>query len=40
MTECLTAGVIVDRINFYDLKAKGVSDFDGDKQQAAGHRSP
>jgi hypothetical protein len=28
-----------ERFTFHDLKAKGVSDFDGDKQRAAGHRT-
>lgn len=28
-----------ERFTFHDLKAKGVTDFDGDKQHAAGHRS-
>jgi hypothetical protein len=27
-------------IHFHDLKAKGVSDFEGDKWQASGHMSP
>jgi hypothetical protein len=27
------------RFTFHDIKAKGVSDFDGDKQRAAGHRT-
>jgi len=29
----------VERFTFHDLKAKGISDFDGDKKKAAGHRS-
>ncbi len=29
----------IERFTFQDLKAKGVSDFDGDKQKASGHRS-
>jgi len=40
MTECLSAGTLLQRFHFHDLKAKGVSDFDGDKQQAAGHKTP
>lgn len=28
-----------ERFTFHDLKAKGISDFEGDKQKAAGHRS-
>lgn len=28
-----------ERFTFHDLKAKGVSDFVGDKQRAAGHRT-
>ncbi len=28
-----------ERFTFHDLKAKGVSDFEGDKQRAAGHRT-
>lgn len=28
-----------DRFTFHDLKAKGVSDFDGDKTKASGHKS-
>lgn len=27
-----------ERFTFHDLKAKGVSDFEGDKQRTAGHR--
>ena len=27
------------RFTFHDLKAKGVSDFDGDKKLASGHRA-
>jgi integrase len=30
---------LTERFTFHDLKAKGVTDFDGDKQKAAGHRS-
>jgi integrase len=40
MTECLRSGDLLQRFHFHDLKAKGVSDFEGDKQQAAGHKSP
>ncbi len=29
-----------ERFTFHDLKAKGITDFDGDKQKAAGHKSP
>lgn len=29
-----------DRFTFHDIKAKGVSDFDGDKTKASGHKSP
>jgi len=29
----------VESFTFHDLKAKGVSDFDGDKKAASGHRS-
>lgn len=28
-----------ERFTFHNLKAKGISDFEGDKQKAAGHRS-
>ncbi len=28
-----------ERFTFHDLKAKGVTDFDGNKQEAAGHKS-
>lgn len=28
-----------ERFTFHDLKAKGVSDFDGDKKLASGHRT-
>ena len=28
-----------ERFTFHDIKAKGVSDFDGDKRKAAGHRT-
>lgn len=31
--------VSVDRFTYHDLKAKGVSDFDGDKKKASGHKS-
>jgi hypothetical protein len=27
------------RFTFHDIKAKGVSDFDGDKKTASGHKS-
>ncbi|MCA1852355.1 MAG: hypothetical protein LC647_08165, partial [Beggiatoa sp.] len=40
MNECLSSGDLTERFHFHDLKAKGVSDFDGDKQQAAGHKTP
>ena len=30
----------VQRFTFHDLKAKGVSDFDSDKQLAGGHKDP
>ena len=29
----------VESFTFHDLKAKGVSDFNGDKKAASGHRS-
>ena len=29
----------IERFTFQDLKAKGVSDFDGDKKKASGHKS-
>ncbi len=29
----------MERFTFQDLKAKGVSDFEGDKRQASGHKS-
>ena len=29
----------VERFTFQDLKAKGVSDFEGDKKKASGHKS-
>jgi hypothetical protein len=29
----------IERFTFHDLKSKGVSDTEGDKQQASGHRS-
>ena len=32
-------GGFKERFTFHDLKAKGVTDFDGDKQKAAGHKS-
>lgn len=32
-------GAIAERFTFHDLKAKGVSDFDGDRRKAAGHRT-
>ena len=38
MTKALTKGLEV-RFTFHDLKAKGITDFDGDKQKSAGHRS-
>lgn len=28
-----------ERFTFHDLKAKGVSDFDGDKKLASGHKT-
>ena len=30
----------IGRFTFHDLKAKGISDFEGDKQLAGGHKSP
>ncbi len=30
----------IEPFNFHDLKAAGISDFDGDKLQASGHRDP
>ena len=38
MTKALAQG-LKERFTFHDLKAKGVSDFEGDKRRAAGHRS-
>ena len=38
MTKASSRG-LKERFTFHDLKAKGVSDFDGDKQRAAGHRT-
>ena len=32
-------GDLKERFTFHDLKAKGVSDFEGDKKLAGGHRS-
>jgi len=29
----------IERFTFQDLKAKGVSDFEGDKKKASGHKS-
>jgi len=39
MNECLASGTVIERFVFHDIKAKGVSDFDGNKQEAAGHRT-
>ena len=33
------ANGLKERFTFHDLKAKGVSDFDGDKKLASGHRT-
>jgi len=38
MTRAMDKG-LKNRFTFHDLKAKGVSDFDGDKKLASGHRS-
>lgn len=38
MTRAAAEGV--EPFHFHDLKAKGVSDFEGDKQAAGGHRTP
>ena len=32
-------GAIAERFTFHDLKAKGVSDFEGDRRKAAGHKT-
>lgn len=32
-------GVIQERFTFHDLKAKGISDYEGDKQYFSGHTS-
>lgn len=32
-------GGLKERFTFHDLKAKGITDFDGDKHKSAGHRS-
>jgi len=40
MRYALAGGLIKERFTFHDLKAKGVSDFDGDKFKASGHKSP
>ena len=40
MRKALKKGVLKDRFSFHDLKAKGVSDFEGDKFRASGHKSP
>ncbi|MDA3922721.1 MAG: hypothetical protein PF501_18895 [Salinisphaera sp.] len=37
--KCKKDGMTVD-FTYHDLKAKGVSDFDGDKHKASGHKSP
>jgi len=39
MVKAKKDGFIKDRFTFHDLKAKGVSDFDGDKKLASGHRT-
>jgi integrase len=39
MNECLASGHLIERFVFHDLKAKEVTDFDGNKQEAAGHRT-
>jgi len=38
MNKALAKG-LKERFTFHDLKAKGITDFDGDKQKAAGHKS-
>ena len=30
----------IEPFNFHDLKARGISDFEGDKLQASGHKDP
>ena len=40
MRKALKEGLILERFSFHDLKAKGVSDFEGDKFKASGHKSP
>lgn len=39
MARALAEGLVSHRFSFHDLKAAGVSDFDGDKRKAAGHRT-
>jgi len=38
MAKAVASGI--ERFTFHDLKAKGVSDTEGDKQKASGHKSP
>lgn len=38
--QALVRAIGIEPFPFHDLKAKGVSDFDGDKQAASGHRTP
>ena len=40
MRKALARGQLKERFSFHDLKAKGVSDFEGDKFKASGHKSP
>jgi hypothetical protein len=39
MRKLVADGNLKESYTFHDLKAKGVSDFDGDKQAAGGHKS-
>jgi len=39
MIRAVTSGLVAERFTLHDLKAKGVSDFRGDKKRASGHRS-
>jgi len=34
-----TPPLVKERYSLYDLKAKGISDFEGDKQEFSGHKT-
>ncbi len=40
MRKAFKEGLLKERFTFHDLKAKGVSDFEGNKFLASGHKSP